>query len=219
MKKDLTEIVCILDRSGSMGMIMDDAIGGVNTFLEDQKEQDGDANITMVLFDNQVETVHNNVSVNDVPEVTKSLYYPRNTTALNDAIGMTVTSVGERLAKTDESERPEKVIVAVLTDGMENASREYSNAQIQEMISHQEDKYNWQFIYLAANQDAFAVGQTYGFDQHNTVTFNSTSKGAKTAFANVSAYSTNVRGMDATMLCKSAVAQTYTKVTEDQIED
>ena len=217
MKQGLTEIVCVLDRSGSMGSIIGDAIGGFNSFLEDQKKEDGDANITVALFDNHYELLHDNVDIQKVEEITRAQYSPRGTTALNDSIGRTIDSVGSRLADTDESERPEKVIVAVLTDGYENASREYSADRIKEMISHQEDKYNWQFIYLAANQDAFAVGQGLGFDMHNSVDFNATAKGAKMAFANVSSYSTCVRSMDVGTLSKGAVAQAYCKVDEDDI--
>ena len=193
MKKGLTEIVCVLDRSGSMRSIMSDAIGGLNSFITEQKKLEGDATITMALFDNGYDIIHENVDINDVAEITSEVYYPRGMTALYDAIGKTVTSVGQRLASTDESERPEKVIVAILTDGMENCSREYDAETIKTIIKEQEDKYNWQFMYLAANQDAFDIGQQFGMRSHNSINFNATAKGAINAFDNMTSYSKQVR--------------------------
>jgi len=193
MKQGLTEIVCVLDRSGSMASIIDDAIGGLNTFINEQKKLDGDANITMALFDDEYDLVHDNVSIDSIDAITDGVYYPRGMTALYDAIGKTVSSVGNRLSNTNEDERPERVIVAILTDGMENSSKEYTSERIREIIKEQEDKYNWQFMYLAANQDAFNVGQQFGMKTHNSINFNATAKGAKNAFDNMALYSTQVR--------------------------
>lgn len=197
MKKGLTEIVCVLDRSGSMGSIMSDAIGGLNSFITEQKKLDGDATITMALFDDGYDIIHDNVDINNVSEIGSDVYFPRGMTALYDAIGKTVTSVGQRLSKTDESERPEKVIVAILTDGLENCSREYESDTIQKIIKEQEDKYNWQFVYLAANQNAFDVGSQFGMKHHNSINFNATAKGAKNAFDNMTLYSSQVRSAEA----------------------
>ncbi len=214
MREDLTELVCILDRSGSMHSIIDDAIGGVNTFLEDQKKLDGEANFTSVLFDNQIDTLHDNVNLNEVEAFTRDTYCPRGGTSLRDAIGQTIVTVGERLSKTAEEDRPSKVIVAILTDGYENGSREYTDAQIKEMVELQEDKYNWQFIYLAANQDSFETGKILGMKSHNSIDFNATGNGAKTAFANMSLYSQQVRSME--VVDKNSMCG-YVALTENDV--
>src|SRR5574343_68862 len=139
MKKGLSEIVCVIDRSGSMRSIVNDAIGGLNTFIESQKNVPGEANMTIVLFDHEYLVSHNGVNIKLVQPFTTDTYVPRGTTALLDAIGRAITTVGERLNNTKEEDKPEKVIVAILTDGYENASREYTNSKINEMINHQRD--------------------------------------------------------------------------------
>lgn len=208
MKKGLTELVCILDRSGSMWNIAKDAIGGFNSFLSEQKEVEGDANITMAIFDHDYEVIHDNVNLEEVEELTSEVYYPRGGTALYDAIGRTMQSVGARLNETPEDERPENVIVAILTDGEENQSTEYSAEKIKEMIKHQEDKYDWTFMYLAANQDAFDVGRTFGMSDYNSINFNANSGGAKGAFTNMTlaskAYRCASKGMDKAAVMYSA---------------
>ncbi|MBW8001719.1 MAG: hypothetical protein FVQ80_06815 [Planctomycetes bacterium] len=118
MKKGLNELVGIIDRSGSMDVIASDAIGGLNTFIREQKEVPGEANVTIVLFDHEYKVDYKGVPIADVKEYNSQSYIPRGTTALLDAIGRTITTVGERLANTDEGQRPEKVIVFILTDGM-----------------------------------------------------------------------------------------------------
>lgn len=195
MKSGLTEIVCILDRSGSMSSIIGDAIGGLNTFIEGQKALSGEANITIVLFDNDYELLHDNVPISQISEITQRQYYPRGMTALYDAVGRTIDNIGVRLSNTPESDRPEKVIVAILTDGLENSSTEYTALSVKEKIEEQESVYSWAFVYLAANQNAFEVGSQFGMKQDNTLNFTQTSKGAKSAFSNVSLYSSTVRGM------------------------
>jgi len=172
MDQNLTEIVCVVDRSGSMGVIQDDARGGFNQFVQDQKKVPGKAKLTLVLFDNEYIVAHDGLDIQQVPDLTPETYVPRGTTALYDAIGRAVTTVGERLANTPEHERPGKVIVVILTDGQENASQEYNKARILEMITHQREVYRWEFMYLSADAAAFADGQAIGinlnvqFDQH-----------------------------------------------------
>lgn len=214
MKKGLTELVCILDRSGSMSSIMGEAIGGFNSFLKEQKEVEGDANITVALFDDKYELLHDNVSLNDVEDITSSVYYPRAMTALYDAIGNTVNTVGERLANTPEDDRPETVIVAILTDGNDNRSRVFTTQMIKEIIEHQESKYDWTFMYLAANQDAFAVGQQFGMSDYNTINFNANAGGARGAFQNIALASTAYRKCSKSM-SKSDVMYSANLVDEN----
>ena len=204
MKQGLTEIVCVLDRSGSMRSIVDDAIGGFNSFLTEQKKVEGEANMTVALFNSRYDLVTDNKDIKEVEDLTSRTYSPSGGTALYDSIGRTILDVGQRLAKTDESERPEKVIVAILTDGDENSSNEHNAEEIKAMIEHQETKYNWQFVFLAANQDAFEAGQQFGMRSHNSISFNATAKGAENAFDNIALYSTQIRN------CKNLSQDTMT---------
>jgi uncharacterized protein YegL len=186
MKQDLTEIGIVLDRSGSMDSMAKEAIGGINAFLESQAKLPGEARLTLVLFDHEYLEVHAGRPIKEVPALTAETYVPRGTTALLDAIGRTVKTIGERLDKTPEGDRPAKVIIAILTDGLENASKEFKSKQIREMIEHQKAKYAWEFIYLAANQDAIAVGETFGISADSAVTFDAdTPEGAERAYAAV----------------------------------
>jgi len=193
MKKGLSEIACVLDRSGSMSSIIGDAIGGFNAFLKGQKEVEGEANMTVALFDSEYDLLYDNININEVNDLDSSTYVPRGSTSLHDAIGRTINTIGARLRSTPEEDRPENVIVAILTDGDENTSREFDASKIKEMIGHQESKYNWKFLYLAANQDAFAVGSGMGFNIGNSINFNATAKGSTTAYANMNLYSSSVR--------------------------
>ncbi len=135
-RKGLTEIVMVIDRSGSMATIKDDAIGGLNTFIEEQQKVKGEANLTTVLFDDEYILWHDGVDIKKVEPFTERTYVPRSMTALLDAIGKTANDVGERLRKTKEKDRPEKVLFVILTDGMENASKEFTKPQIVEIIDH-----------------------------------------------------------------------------------
>lgn len=192
-KQGLVEIVNIIDRSGSMASIRDDAIGGFNSFLDDQKKVPGEAKVTLVLFDHEYLLVHDGVDINDVPNLDEKSYIPRGWTALYDAIGRAINTVGERLARTPEEERPEKVIVSILTDGEENHSTEFSVDQVKDMITHQQDNYKWEFIYLAANQDAFAVGGSIGIASVNTMSFDATGAGISNAYRSMSTTYTSSR--------------------------
>ena len=169
-----TEIVCVLDRSGSMSSILDDAIGGFNAFLNEQKEiEDSDAYLTVALFDDKYAILHEHVAIKDVPEIDPNSFVPRGMTALNDAIGKTINSLKERLNKLPIDEKPNKVIFTILTDGNENASKEYSSDAIKQLIKEQEAN-DWNFIYLAANQNAFATSDSYGISRGNTLNFATT---------------------------------------------
>ena len=149
-RKDLCDIVMVIDRSGSMGRICKDAIGSLNSFLKEQKEVPGEARVSAVLFNDSYQTLHDGITIMDVPDFDDKNYIPSGTTALLDAVGKAIDMTGERLSKLDEADRPEKVLVAILTDGLENSSKEYNRSQIFDKVKHQRDEYQWEFAFLAA---------------------------------------------------------------------
>ena len=184
MKKDLTEIICILDESGSMDLTRKDVIGGFNNFIEEQKKIKGEALITLVFFDDRYRVIHSGKNIKDIEKLTTEIYKPTGSTALFDAIGKTINDVGSRLSNTKESEKPEKVIVLIMTDGDENSSKEFNIAKIKEMTEHQQQKYNWEFVYIGANQDSFSTGASLGIK--TTANYMSTSRGTADAYNMVS---------------------------------
>jgi len=153
MRSDLTDITLVVDRSGSMQERRADAQGGVNAFIQKQAEEPGEALLTLVQFDTEYEIVHSGTPIHKVPEYTLE---PRGATALLDAVGRAINETGNRLAAVEEADRPGLVVFVITTDGLENSSREFTKAQIKEMIQHQQEKYDWHFTFLGANQDAFA---------------------------------------------------------------
>jgi hypothetical protein len=194
MKKDFCEIVCIIDRSGSMASVQDDMIGGFNTFIDEQKKLPGEVSVTYAQFDHEYEIIHESIPINKLPLLTSETYSPRGLTALLDAVGKTLEDVGERLHNTPEANRPEKVVVIIMTDGMENASKRFlQKSEIKKMIEHQQKKYSWEFIYLGANQDAFAEGASFGVPIVNTQVFSVDSSGVNGAYNTISAYVSQYR--------------------------
>jgi uncharacterized protein YegL len=182
MKEGFTEIISLVDRSGSMQSILDDAIGGFNIFLAAQQRQPSEAELSLILFDHEYQVVHQAVDIQQVEPLNQDTYVPRGSTALLDAVGKTIDAVGERLAATPESERPSQVIVSILTDGYENASQTYSKPKVAEMIKHQTEKYNWAFEFQAANMDAFAAAKELSIAPDRVVQFEATSEGVREAF-------------------------------------
>lgn len=182
MNENLTEIVFILDRSGSMGNITDDTIGGFNSFIMSQMEQEGEALLTTVLFDNNCEILYSGKNIKDVPELTSKQYYVRGTTALYDAVGQTINAVGYRLSKTSEDKKPSKVLFIITTDGYENASKVFNLSQINEMITHQKEKYNWEFMFLGANIDSMETAESFGIDVSNASNYSANSVGTDSLF-------------------------------------
>ena len=154
MRENLTEMVFVLDRSGSMSGLAADTIGGFNELIEKQKKIEGCAYVTTVLFDHEYEVLLDHVALEEVAPLTDKEYFARGSTALLDAVGRTIDAVGARLAATAEEERPEHVVFVITTDGMENSSREYTAQRVRGMIEHQQQKYSWQFVFLGANMDA-----------------------------------------------------------------
>ena len=169
MNKDLTDITLVIDRSGSMAKIKDDAEGGINTLISDQAKVEGKALLTIAQFDCKYEVVCNGANVGDI-----GTYWlaPRGMTALLDAVGRTINMVGERLSKMDESDRPGLVIIAIVTDGQENASREFTSTQIAEMIKHQKDVYGWKFLFLCTDEAVLTEAVSWGVEQASSSVYN-----------------------------------------------
>ncbi|MDO9535642.1 MAG: VWA domain-containing protein [Bacillota bacterium] len=176
MKMNLTEIVFLLDRSGSMGGFESDTIGGFNAFIEKQKQAEGDTIVTVALFDDKYEILWNGIDINKA-RLTGKEYYVRGCTALLDAVGKSIFDVGSRLSMSSEEERPGKVIFVITTDGLENASREFTYEKVKELIKHQQDKYKWDFIFLGANIDAAKEADSIGIAMENAHNFSASKAG------------------------------------------
>ena len=168
MRKDLTDITLVVDRSGSMQSIRDDAEGGVNALIQDQAEQPGEAIITLVEFDTEYDFVLQGVPARDVRPYR---LVPRGSTALLDAVGRAINETGARLAAMPEADRPGLVVFVVVTDGHENSSRELTKDQVREMVEHQQSVYKWQFTFLGADADAFAEAGGIGIDRDGIATY------------------------------------------------
>jgi uncharacterized protein YegL len=210
--KDVTEICVIIDRSGSMSGRQDDTIGGFNAFLKQQKELPGEANMTIVLFDDQYEVLTASQPIKDVADLTEKTYFVRGQTRLNDSVGKAMTDLEIHLAAIPEQDRPSKVIVAILTDGGENDSREFDHAKIVELIQRQRDIYDWEILFLAAGQDAWNAGVSLGINMAiKGVMFTNSTKNVQAAYASVS---TKVCG-----LRRSADMTSYKSSTLSMSED
>ena len=177
MKTNLTELVFILDRSGSMGGLESDTIGGFNSMLAKQQAEPGECRITTVLFDNQYEVLYDRIDIKAVSPITGKEYFVRGNTALLDAIGTTTNKIGGVQKNTAEEYRAEKVLFVITTDGMENASREFTYDKIRAMIERQKEKYAWEFIFLGANIDAVEVAGRFGVDRTRAQNFHNDSEG------------------------------------------
>jgi uncharacterized protein YegL len=162
MNKELTEIVFILDESGSMSPVKDDTIGGFNQFVEDQKKLPGFADFTLVKFSDYYKVINEGVDIVNIPDLDRNSYTPSFSTALLDAVGKTIELVKKRLEKVTEGNKPGKVLFAILTDGEENASREYTTSKIQDLVKEARDKNGWEFLFLGADIDAWSGGSSMG---------------------------------------------------------
>lgn len=183
MRENLTEMVFVLDRSGSMSGLAADTIGGFNELIEKQKKIEGDAYVTTVLFDHEYEVLHDHVALEEVAPLTDKEYFARGSTALLDAVGRTIDSVGARLAATAEDERPEHVVFVITTDGMENSSREYTAKRVRGMIEHQQQKYSWQFVFLGANMDAVSEARNLGISAKYAADFTPSHSGVRKMYS------------------------------------
>jgi len=165
---NLTHLYFLLDRSGSMQTIVDDTVGGFDAFIAEQRTSPGECRVTLAQFDDHYEEVYADRPIADVPSL---VLQPRGTTALLDSIGRLVTDAGRRLDALPEDQRPGTVVVGIMTDGMENASREWAHPQIKQLIETQTRDYQWQFLYLGADQDAIEVGMSIGVGAGHAVTY------------------------------------------------
>ena len=182
MAVNFTEIIYILDRSGSMSGLEKDTIDGYNSFLERQKECEGDAIVTTVLFDDRYSIIHDGVDINNVSPLTQRQYYARGMTALLDAIGKTIVHVHERRLFSESGRTPDKTVVVITTDGQENMSSEYSMKKVKNMIERMKTDFGWEFLFLGANIDAVETAEGFGINEDHAVTYHADSKGTALNF-------------------------------------
>ena len=186
MKKNLTEIVFILDRSGSMAGLEKDTIGGFNAMIEKQRKEAGEAIISTVLFDNYSEVIHDRLTLDQIPQLTEKEYYVRGCTALLDAVGGAIHHIGNVHKYAREEDRPEKTIFVITTDGMENASRNYTYDRVKAMIERQKGKYGWEFLFLGANIDAAREAARFGIGADRAANYHADHEGTGVIYETVS---------------------------------
>ena len=193
MKKNLTELVFIIDRSGSMGGLESDTIGGFNAMLKEQQALEGEAVVTTVLFDDKYELLHDRINLKGVAPLTDKDYTVRGYTALLDAVGKTINKIRDVQSNTAEDYRAEKVMFVIITDGEENASREYAVKQVKALIERQKEKYGWEFIFLGANMDAVKEAGKLGISADRASNWQADCIGTGAAFGALSAASSSYR--------------------------
>ena len=213
MKKGLTEIVFILDRSGSMSGLESDTIGGYNSMIEKQKKEVGEALISTVLFDGQTDVLHDRVPLDKISPITEKEYYVRGSTALLDAVGGAIHHIGNVHKYAREEDVPEKTLFIITTDGMENSSRQYSYDKVKKMIEKQKEKYHWEFIFLGANIDAVGVADRFGVDRQHAVRYECDSAGTALNFQVMNKMVSCARG------AKSAKAMNEAFCSEEMLDE
>lgn len=175
----MTELVFILDRSGSMSGLEKDTIGGFNSMLEKQRKEPGDAVVSTVLFDNETEVIHDRVVIADVPNLTDKEYFVRGCTALLDAVGGAIQHIGNVHKYARKEDVPEKTLFIITTDGMENASHHYTYDKVRNMIERQKERYGWEFLFLGANIDAVETAKHFGIGADRAVNYHSDREGTQ----------------------------------------
>lgn len=193
----MTELVFILDRSGSMSGLEKDTIGGFNSMLEKQRKEPGDAVVSTVLFDNEIEVIHDRVAIADVPNLTDEEYYVRGCTALLDAVGGAIHHIGNVHKYARREDVPEKTLFIITTDGLENASRRYTYDKVRNMIERQKERYGWEFIFLGANIDAAAEARRFGIDEAMAANYHCDEAGTALNYQVISEAITGVRASSA----------------------
>ena len=193
MNNDLTEMVFILDRSGSMAGLEDDTIGGFNAFVEKQKKTEGEALLSAVLFSDDSEVIYDRVDIRKIEPMTEAQYRVGGCTALLDAIGGAVHHIKNVHKYAREEDRPGKTIFVITTDGMENASRAYSYDEVQRMVKHEQEKYGWEFLFLGANMDAISAARSFGIRADRAVRYRRDSAGTALNYSVVSETVARVR--------------------------
>lgn len=176
------QIICILDRSGSMSSLATDTIGGYNSFIEQQKSKAGTAEVTTVLFDDQYEKISDAINLNDIPELTSAQYYARGTTALLDAVGRTITETLSRLESQKVCPAKRRVLIMIMTDGYENASKEFTKAKVKALVEGTTKEYDWNYIFIGANIDSAAEAGGIGIDRKHATNYAPTSEGVRNSF-------------------------------------
>ena len=209
MKKNLTEIVFILDRSGSMAGLEDDTIGGFNAMIQKQKGEDGEAYVSTILFDNHTEVIHDRVDIQQIQPMTRKDYYVRGCTALLDAVGKSIHHIGNVHKYAREEDRPERTIFVITTDGMENASREYNYDRVKKMIQHEQEKYGWEFLFLGANIDAAKEAARFGITEDRAANYHADRQGTAVIYEAMNEAVCNVRA------CRPMSADWKRRVDED----
>ena len=193
MKNNITELVFILDRSGSMAGLESDTIGGFNSMIQKQKKEDGECFVSTVLFDNESEVLHDRIKLDDVPEMTDDDYIVRGCTALIDAIGDAIHHIGNIHKYARPEDVPENTMFVITTDGMENASHRYNSEEVKKMIERQKEEFGWEFLFIGANIDAVETAARYGIGSDRAVNYNSDSKGTEILYASVTNAVSRVR--------------------------
>lgn len=196
MKKDLTEIVFILDRSGSMSGLEADTIGGFNSLIEKQKRKKGKALVSTVLFDDTCTVIHDRKGLYQIRPLTEKDYYVRGCTALLDSLGGAIHHIGNLHKYTREKDRPEKTLFIIITDGMENSSKRYTYREVKQMVERQKEKYGWEFLFLGANIDAVAEAERFGIRRDRAVNYNCDSVGTAVNYKALSKAVSNVRNCE-----------------------
>ena len=198
--KNYVKIVNIIDRSGSMSSMIDTAIGGFNEFLQEQQNIEGDALVSTMLFSSKFHNLYENLDIQECKFLNKDNYQPNGTTALYDAIFFSINNEINQLGNLSKAERPEKTLCVILTDGYENASRNCSREKIKEMIKEMKKDFNWEFIFLGANEDASLTAESMGISKGNSYAFTNSSTGLKDAYTAVSFATTSYRQSKSTIL-------------------
>ena len=182
MKKDLTELVFILDRSGSMAGLEGDTIGGFNSLIEKQRRQDGECYVSTVLFNSVSKVIHDRVRLEDVKPMTEDDYFVGGSTALIDAIGSAIHHIGNVHKYARKEDVPEHTMFVITTDGYENSSRRYSSSEVKEMVERQKEKYGWEFLFIGANIDSVETAKHFGIEESRAVNYHADRKGTKVVF-------------------------------------
>ena len=193
MKNNITELVFILDRSGSMAGLESDTIGGFNSLIEKQRKQDGECYVSTILFDHVSEVLHDRVKLSEVDKLTENDYMVRGATALIDAIGGAIHHIGNVHKYARPEDVPEHTMFVIMTDGMENASRRYSRDKVKRMIEHEKEKYGWEFLFIGANIDSVETARHFGIGADRSVNYHADSQGTAVVFETVSETVCNMR--------------------------
>ena len=218
MRKGLTEIVFILDRSGSMSGLETDTIGGYNSLIEKQKKEDGEVYISTVLFDDVSEVLHDRVSLDKIKPMTDKEYYVRGCTALLDALGGAIHHIGNVHKYAREEDRPEKTLFIITTDGQENSSHHYTYEKVKQMVERQKERYGWEFLFLGANIDAIAEAGRFGIREDRAVNYHCDSRGTAVNFKALNKAVSQVRACAEPSRMSEALGDWSAEITADYLQ-